>query len=141
LGVKRFDCAIGGEDCRVVALLPLTLLYPEHDPDGPLTHYAPPREFEGTPRQSVTQKVTGVFCALSYLPTMHGGGSLSLRHTLSQVACPPANLSKQVTWTMCISRISCPFCTQFPSVPQILLTKVIWHYNGFSAVSKVLSQQ
>jgi hypothetical protein len=80
LGVKRFDCAIGGEDCRVVALLPLTLLDPEHDPDGPLTHDAPPREFEGTPRQLVTQKVTGVFCALSYLSTMHGGDSLSLRH-------------------------------------------------------------
>jgi hypothetical protein len=57
---------------------------------------------------------------------------------LDQVAGPPTNLSKQATWTMCISRISCPFCTQFPSVPQILLTKGIWHYNGFSAVSKVL---
>ena len=73
-----------------------------------------------------------------YTARYPGFESLSLRHTLSQVAGSPANLSKQVTWTMCISRISCPFCTQFPSVPQILLTKGIWHYNGFSAVSKVL---
>jgi hypothetical protein len=68
------------------------------------------------------------------------GMSLSLRHNFSQVAGPPAIFKTSYLDDVHMAHIV-PILHSIPVGPQISLTKGIWHYNGFSAVSNNLSQQ